>query len=114
MIRTDHLPLEPETHVAMLRAFLHCCPAASRLQQPPTEAEYYQACNLIIKQACLALHNLPTTSRWMSAPKGKGKGKGKKKPTVIKVHNDQVWPPAFDARPESDDERFARLLLAAA
>lgn len=99
------LPLTPSAEIAAQSAvrFLHPSHCVGMSLD-----EYHDAVNLILEQACLAIVNHKATGTMTYEQK-----KGRKKRTMhFCAAASDCWPPAFDLREETEDERFARVVLA--
>lgn len=103
--RKNLLPITAGAEIAAAKAieFLH--PSHG---QGLSVDEYHEAISLILEQACLAVVNHRATGTLSFQTKKKGK---KVDIFVASAAND-CWPPAFDLRKETEDERFARMVLA--
>ncbi len=97
----------PLTHSAELAAQKAVCFLHPGHGNGMSHDEYHEAICLILEQACLAIANHRATATLLYEKK-----KGRKKVAAFhsSIAND-CWPPAFDLRSETDDERFARLVL---
>lgn len=101
----NRLPISPAAEVALQKAVCFLHPSHG---QGLTLEEYHEVGSLILEQACLAILNHPATSALSYEKK---KGRKKRMMFHSSIAND-CWPPAFDLRSETDDERFARVMLA--
>jgi hypothetical protein len=107
--RVKNLPISTAAEVALQKAvyFLHPSHGVDLSAE-----EYHEAASVILEQACLAILNHKSTAfRHLMKPK---KSKGRKSKASLMTYDaiaDDCWPPAFDLRRESEDERFARLVL---
>lgn len=101
----NHLPITPTAEIAAQSAvrFLHPSHGVGMSLE-----EYHGAISLILEQACLAIVNHKATA---SLTFDKTKGRRKVRQFYSSIAGD-CWPPAFDLREETEDERFARAVLA--
>lgn len=103
------LPLTQETVVAASKAVTYLYPAAYQL----SPAEYCGLINTLLQQACLGVMNHASTHHLLLKKPAK-KGRKRHETLLGGRFADNCWPPAFDVRPETEDERFARMVLAGA
>lgn len=99
------LPLTSSAEIAIQKAvrFLHPSHGYAL-----SDSEYHEAVCVIIEQACAAILNHNATHSFTYEVK-----KGREKKTMLRGSIAQdCWPPAFDLRKETEDERFARMVLA--
>lgn len=99
------LPLTSSAEIAIQKAvrFLH--PSHGNAL---SGSEYHEAVCVIIEQACAAILNHKATHSFTYEVK---KG-GEKRTMFSSTVAQDCWPPAFDLRKETEDERFARMVLA--